>query len=240
MAAGMAVLVLAVFSSDLTYPLVAEAFALPETKAIVQPHDAVALVVRGDRAALLAFAPLAQMHHLHGSVVTSDALTSREVARLRAAGLDPIPELRAEGVRWSLTAERALKAQVREYGLGGSFHYLAPHDGFTITEYLFARHLGGKPLQGSVTLTARGNVRLQPGIIVTATLGPGSRRGAAAASVVAAAQSHRSFDLLRAAAHDASTSLTMRRAVPLTVGGAVAIPLGAGGGGVRALAGPGL
>ncbi len=174
MAAAMAVLVLAVFSSDLTYPLVAGAFALPGTKAIVQPHDAVALVVRGDRADLLAFAPIARMHHLHGSVVTSDPLTPSEVAQLRSAGLDPIPELRAEGVRWSLSAERALKAQVREYGLGGSFHYLAPHDGFTITEYLFARHLGGQPLQGSVTLTAHGNIGLRPGVIVTATLGPGA------------------------------------------------------------------
>jgi hypothetical protein len=173
MAAAMAVLVLAVFSSDLTYPLVAEAFALPETKSILEPYDSVALVIRGDRATLLAFAPIARAHHLHGTVVTSDSLTPREVAQLRAGGLDPIPELRVEGVRWSLSAERALRSQVREYRIGGTFHYLAPHDGFTIAEYLFARHLGGMPLQGGVALTALEGATLRPGSIVTATLEPG-------------------------------------------------------------------
>jgi len=174
MAAAMAVLVLAVFSSDLTYPLVAEAFALPETKSIMQPHGGVALVVRGDRVSLLAFAPIARVNHLHGSVVTSDYLTRGEVARLRAGGLDPIPEITAEGVRWSLSAERQLRAQVQEYRLGRSFHYLAPPDGFTIAEYLFARYLGGTPLQGSAVLTRFDGTGLRPGAIVTATLEPGA------------------------------------------------------------------
>lgn len=173
-ASAMAVLVVTVFSSDLTYPLVAEAFALPETKSIVQPHDAATLVVRGDRASLLAFAPIARRHHLHGSVVTSDPLTPGQVAQLRAAGLDPIPEITVKGVRWSLSAERQLSAQVREYGLAGPFYYVAPNDGFTIAEYLFGHHLGGTPLQGSAVLTTVDGADLRPGAIVTATLEPGA------------------------------------------------------------------
>ena len=129
-------LVFAVFSSDLTYPLVAEALALPGTRAIPLQRDAVALVVRGDRASLLAFAPVARRHHLHGSVVTSDPLTRREVALLRAGGLEPLPAITVGGVRSSLAARRELLGQVRGYGLGRSFYFVAPHDGFTITDYL--------------------------------------------------------------------------------------------------------
>jgi UDP-N-acetylglucosamine:LPS N-acetylglucosamine transferase len=178
LAAAMAVLVLAVFSSDLTYPLVAEAFALPETRSIVPPHDAVALVVRGDRASLLAFAPIARRHHLHGSVVTSEPLTSGQVARLRSGGLDPIPEITVEGIRSSLSAERHLRAQVLEYGMGRSFYYVAPQNGFTIAAYLLAHHLGGIPLQGSAVLTSANGADLQSGAIVTATLEPGAAAAA--------------------------------------------------------------
>ena len=178
MAAAMTVLVLAVFSSDLTYPLVAEAFRLPEARSIASPDHAAALVIRGDRASLLAFAPIARRHHLHGSVATSDPLTRGQVARLRAAGLDPIPSIAVEGVRWSLSAERQLMARVREYRAGHSFYYLAPDDGFTIAEYLFAHHLGGIPLQGSAVLATVDGTDLRPGAIVTATLEPGAAAAA--------------------------------------------------------------
>jgi len=174
LAAAMTVLVLAVFSSDLTYPLVAEAFALPETRSIALPDDAVALVVHGDRASLLAFAPIAKRHHLHGSVVTSESLTPGQVAQLRAGGLEPMPEIMVGGVRWSLSAERKLRAQVQEYRLGHPFYYMAPHDGFTIAEYLFAHHLGGSPLQGDAVLATVAGADLRPGAIVTATLEPGA------------------------------------------------------------------
>jgi processive 1,2-diacylglycerol beta-glucosyltransferase len=174
LATAMVVLVLAVFSSDLTYPFVAEAFALPETRSLGQPHDAVALVVRGDGASLLAFAATARRHHLHGSVMTSDPLTPREVARLRAGGLDPIPGIAVAGIRGSLSSERQLKAKVREYGLGRPFYYVAPPDGFTIADYLVAHHLGGTPLQGSAAIATSDGSGLRPGSIVTATLQPGA------------------------------------------------------------------
>lgn len=176
---GMAVLVLAVFSSDLTYPLVAEALALPGTRSIPLQRDAVALVVRGNRASLLAFAPVARRHHLHGSVVTSDPLTRREVALLRAGGLEPLPAITVGGVRSSLAARRELLGQVRGYGLGRSFYFVAPHDGFTITDYLLAHRLGGTPLQGAVVLgAAASGAGPRPGAIVTTTLEPGAAAAA--------------------------------------------------------------
>jgi len=111
-------------------------------------------------------------------VATSDPLTRGQVARLRAAGLDPIPSIAVEGVRWSLSAERQLMARVREYRAGHSFYYLAPDDGFTIAEYLFAHHLGGIPLQGSAVLATVDGTDLRPGAIVTATLEPGAAAAA--------------------------------------------------------------
>ena len=181
LAAATATLVVAVFSSDLTYPLVAEAFALPESGSIANPHGSVALVVRGDRASLLAFAPLARRHHLHGSVATADPLAPGEIAQLRASGLDPIPEIAKGGFRASFGMGRNLKAQAHAYRLEHSFYYFAPSDGFTITDYLLVRHLGGIPLQGSDSLTTVNGAGLHPGAIVTATLNPGT---AAAASLL--------------------------------------------------------
>lgn len=174
LASMTAVLVLAVFSSDLTYPLVAEAFALPEARSIAEPHDGVALVVRGDRASLLALAPLARRHHLHASVVTSQPLTHGQVARLRATGLEPIPEITVRGIRSSLSAERELRRQLHEYGLGRSFYYVAPRDGFTITNYLLAHHLGGLPIQVGAALETADARALRPGTILAASLHPGA------------------------------------------------------------------
>jgi hypothetical protein len=106
--------------------------------------------------------------------MTSDSLTPRQVARLRAGGLDPIPQITVKGIRSSLSAERQLRAQVREYRLGRSFYYVAQRDGFTIAQYLLAHHLGGIPLQAGAALTTVDGADLRPGTIVTATLEPGA------------------------------------------------------------------
>ncbi|MCY7303446.1 MAG: glycosyltransferase [Thermoleophilia bacterium] len=181
LAAAMTLLVLGIFSSDLTYPLVAEAFSLPEPTAVSQQGNAISFVVSGDRQALLGFAPLARSHRLHGSVVTSDLLSSRQIAVLRAAGLDPIPGIESGGIRSSLSERRTLQAQVHAYRVGKHFYFLAPREGFTITGYLLARHLGGIPLQSHAVLGQGHFTDLQAGVVVTADLHPG---GAAAQALL--------------------------------------------------------
>ena len=178
LAAAMTALVLGIFSSDLTYPLVAGAFSLPNTSAIGQPGEAISLVVSGDPESLLAFAPLARSHHLRGSVVSAEPLSRRQVAALRAAGLDPIPGITSGGIRSSLSQRGTLSVEVNAYGAGRHFYFLAPRDGFTIADYLFARHLGGIPLQASGVLGHVRGADLRPGEIVAAELRPGA--GAAA------------------------------------------------------------
>ena len=106
------------------------------------------------------------------------AMLRVEVAVLRAAGLEPIPGITSGGIRSSLWQRGTLRAQVNAYRAGRHFYFLAPRDGFTIADYLFARHLGGIPLQASGVL---GNVRgvdLRRGEIVTAELRPGAAAAA--------------------------------------------------------------
>ena len=175
--ATLAVGLFVLFASDATYPVVAEALALPESTSLSPTRHAVALVVRGRRRDLLALAPIARREHLRASVAASDALTSRDVAMLRRAGLDPIPELRADGVTPWFEAADQLRPQVASYRLRGSFYYLAPREGYTISDYLLARHLGGEPLQAGYQLGSGSSDlgRLHPGEVVVATLGPDHR-----------------------------------------------------------------
>jgi hypothetical protein len=178
LAAAMTALVLGIFSSDLTYPLVAGAFSLPNTSAVGQPGSAISIVVTGDPESLLAFASIARSHHLRGSVVSGEPLSRGEVAALRAAGLDPIPGITSGGIRSSLSQRGTLSAEVNAYGAGRHFYFLAPREGFTIADYLFARHLGGIPLQASGVLGRVRGADLRPGEIVTAELRPGAAAAA--------------------------------------------------------------
>ena len=205
MAAAMSVLVIAAFSSDLTYPLVAEAFSLHEATAVGHQAHTVALVVHGDRSSVLAFARSVQRRGLHASVVVDDPLTPEQVASLRRSGLDPIPGIRAQGIRSTLTARRQLEAQVRAYGSGRSFYFVAPREGFTITAYLLAHHLGGIPIQRGAALPGSPrDLTFQPGEVVMTTLAPGP---------VAAARLLRSWEALARTVTVSSVQLIAARSV---------------------------
>jgi hypothetical protein len=172
-ACALSVALFALFASDATYPVVAEALALPESNSISPGRHAVALVVRGQRGDLLKLASIARRDHLHASVAASGPFTARDVVTLRAANLDPLPELRARGVTSWFGARAQLQNQLARYRLRGSFYYLAPKEGFTIVDYLLARHLGGRPVQAGGNLPTRAHdlASVHPGEVVVATLG---------------------------------------------------------------------
>jgi len=159
-------------ASDATYPVVAEALALPESTTIVPADDSVALVVEGKPRELLALAAVARRNHLHASVAAPEPLSGRDVATLRTDGLDPMPELSSHGVRSWFHAHGQLETQRARYRLSGSFPYLAPREGFTITDYLLARHLGGVPIQAGYSLTPRdfAPAAVHSGEVILATL----------------------------------------------------------------------
>jgi UDP-N-acetylglucosamine:LPS N-acetylglucosamine transferase len=170
--AALALVFFTFLASDATYPVVAEALAFPESTSIVSPNDDVALVVRGQPRGLLALAAVARKNHLHASVAADEPLSDRDVAIIRAAGLDPMPELSSRGVRSWFSAHGQLESQRARYGLSGSFPYLAPHEGFTIPDYLLARHLGGALVQAGYELPARVSPgAVHSGEVVVATLG---------------------------------------------------------------------
>lgn len=171
-AAALAVALFVLFASDATYPIVAEALALPESTSFSVSQNAVALVVRGHRRDLLSLAPVARRDHLRASVAVLGPLDTQDVAALHAAGLDPIPELRAGGIASWFGASGQLQSQIARYRLNGSFRYLAPREGFTIVDYLLARQLGGVPIQAGFDLLTRDDLgSVDPGQVVVATLG---------------------------------------------------------------------
>ncbi len=175
-AAALGAALFVLMASDATYPVVAEALALPETTSVSPSTHALALVVRGDRRALIALASIARNDHLRASVVASGPLTRRDVRTLKESGLDPIPVLSSTGVVSWFEAREQLRSQEAKDQVSGSFDYLAPRDGFSITGYLLARHLGGRPIQVENTLPTPG-ARAAParaGEIVDATLVSGS------------------------------------------------------------------
>ena len=185
--AAATVLLFGLLASDATYPVVAEALSLPESTTIVPANDSVALVVEGKRRELLALAVVARKNHLHASVAADDPLTAADVSTLRADGLDPMPELSSRGVRSWFDAHGQLETQRARYRLRGSFPYLAPREGFTITDYLLARHLGGVPIQAGYSLTRHdvAPADVHSGEVILATLDdePGDDTGHLLAAV---------------------------------------------------------
>jgi hypothetical protein len=118
---------------------------------------------------------------LHASIAAAGPLTNEDAVALRAAGLEPIPELTASGVASWFEARDQLKSQVARYRLKGSFLYLAPSEGFTLGDYMLARHLGGRPIQagGSLPTAASNLASVHAGQILLATLGSHRDRGVA-------------------------------------------------------------
>ena len=173
LAATVAALSFSLLASDLTYPIVAEALSLPESASIPTREHVVALVLRGRPADAHVFARVAGRLRLHASVAVSGPLTQKQVAELRANGLDPLPQLRARGVRSWFAASHQIGAQRLQYGLGHRFYYLAPREGFTIADYMLVRHLGGEPLQGHELPTNAADLpAVQAGDVVVASLKP--------------------------------------------------------------------
>jgi hypothetical protein len=97
------------------------------------------------------------------------------VAVLRAAGLDPIPELRDGGFASMFEVDGQLRRELAAYRLAEPFYFLAPKEGFTIGDYLVAHHVGGEPIQAGYVLpaTALQLARVHPGEVVVATIGAG-------------------------------------------------------------------
>jgi hypothetical protein len=90
-------------------------------------------------------------------------------------------------VRSWFQAHGQLERQRADYELGGSFAYLAPREGFTIADYLLARHLGGVPVQAGYSLRppdfAPGSVHAGEVVLATLDEEPGDDRAQVLAAV---------------------------------------------------------
>ena len=168
-----ALLISALSTSALAYRPVAEIFRLPDETLLTARSKEVALVIEGPRTDILALARVARVRRLHASVVTPTPLSAADVGTLRAAGLDPIPALDAHGLGAWLEVRRQLRQQKRELERGRPFVYLAPAGGLTVSEFLIARHAGGRPVRADATITTASASLPRPGAITVVKLGPG-------------------------------------------------------------------
>jgi len=171
--AATTLLLSALSTSALAYRPVAEIFRLPDETVVGTRADEVGLVVEGRRRDLVALADIARARRLRASVVATTPLTAADIHRLRRAGLEPIPALTAHGVRSWLRTRRELQQQERELRLGRPFVYLAPAGGLTVSEYLIARHLGGRPVQVGATIASSTRTEPEPGTVTAIELNAG-------------------------------------------------------------------
>jgi processive 1,2-diacylglycerol beta-glucosyltransferase len=163
----------ALSTSALAYHPVAEIFRLPDETVVGARSDEIGLVIEGRRQDLLALADVARARGLRASVVAATPLTANDVRRLRRVGLEPIPALTSHGLRSWLRTKHQLGQQKSDLGLGRPFVYLAPAGGLTVSEYLIARHLGGRPVPVDATIPASGRADPTPGTVAAIELGPG-------------------------------------------------------------------
>ena len=105
------------------------------------------------------------------AVAVNKPPTATEVAHIRANGAEPIPQLSRSGaVRWIATRSR-LKRLIKQLGLSRPFPYQPPDKHFGVGEYEAARSLGGKPIEGKITVTAGTTIGdLSRGELVTVRL----------------------------------------------------------------------
>ena len=174
-AAPLAVMLFALLASDATYPVVAEAFALPETTALPRDRARVALVVRGQPRDLLAWlsSPAKPIFTLRLRLRAADRHGGRRAYARQASTRSPAT--RPKGVAASFDARGQLQRQIASYNLSGHFYYIAPHEGFTITDYLLAREARRRAPPGRAATSEPADATsrsLRPGEVIVTTLGP--------------------------------------------------------------------
>ena len=143
---------LATFSSDLAFPLVAEALEFRHVSHFETRSNAVALIVRTDESSLPGALQTLEALRVHASVALVTSSRRADSAVLRSARLATLPALAAgEFTSWFET-RRQLGDQNRPPRKEKAFLYLAPREGFTAGQYLLARDLGGVPVEAAHTI----------------------------------------------------------------------------------------
>ena len=153
MAAVAVVAALAASSTDLAFPLVAEALELRHVSHFETRSNAVALIIRTDERSLSGTLRTLEALRVHASVSLATPSGRADYAFLRSAGLaTTLPALAAgEFTSW-LETRKQLGDPTRPPGKERSFFYLTPREGFTAGQYILARDLGGVPVEAAHTI----------------------------------------------------------------------------------------
>ena len=166
-------------ASDDPYPVVARAFRLPAVSAGAADQGAVGLVIRSPDAYVPQVVSDLQDHGAQASFALSDGTPSVVLSDVRLAGDEPLPELGDGGITHWIHTRRTLSGEAAALGVSVRATYIVPSDGFTLGQYLLARHAGALPVRGRLRIdssTEFDEIHPASGEVVVVTIDPEASR----------------------------------------------------------------
>ncbi|MCL5736811.1 MAG: hypothetical protein M1274_14755, partial [Actinobacteria bacterium] len=145
------------FFVDDSYSVLAKTLHLQSARPAAVDSTSVVLVIRSSSRAVPHAVAELENHGQSASFVFADARTPVALDAIAHSNDQLLPALELNPRTGWPHLRRYLKEQVAE-ATGGSFVYLPPRDGFTLSEYLLARSAGALPLSGATWLDLRGLV----------------------------------------------------------------------------------
>ena len=167
-AAAMAWLVL---GSNAGFNLFDGPLRLKTADALPTKEPVVGVIVDVNQAGAAAAAAAAKERGLAVSIAFSKPPGAATVSHIRAAGAEPLPQLGRSGAFGWIATRSRLNKMKRDLGLRKPFAYQPPLKGFSVGEYESAKSLGGKPVEGRVTIDSHSVIgELERGEIVVIKL----------------------------------------------------------------------
>ncbi|GAB4252222.1 MAG: hypothetical protein Kow00122_09950 [Thermoleophilia bacterium] len=160
--------------SDDPYSVLAHTLRLPAVSATPDNSGKVSLVIRAPAAYLPELLPALRQRGVHASVALAEGSPPALRAAVLHEGDEPLFELGGGSVtRW--IHARRLAREVATLGGSGHNYYVTPSRGFTLGDYLLARHEGALPVKGALRIGSSERVpdnRLRAGQVIEVTIDP--------------------------------------------------------------------
>lgn len=160
--------------SDDPYPVLAHMLRLPAVSVTPDNPGKVGLVIRAPAAYLPELLQALRQRGVHVSVALAEGSPPALSAALLREGDEPLPELGGGSVtRW--IHARRLAREAATLGESGHNYYVTPSRGFTMGDYLLARHEGALPVKGALRIGSSERVpdtRLRAGLVIELTIDP--------------------------------------------------------------------
>jgi hypothetical protein len=145
------------FTTTDSYTLLSAAFgAMKPVKAVETPYREVGVLINAPGGQVQALASTASEEGYHLTFSLEQAPSAAEIQALRADAEQAVPLLPSSGLVGWLGTRGYLHRLISALGDGHHFFYASR--GYSIAQYLFAHHAGGRPIAGAVRLTGDGQI----------------------------------------------------------------------------------